>query len=154
MYGGSNYFNRKEGWDTTSYDYHSHVSRMERMPSVLTDVPHYPNIHMIFNTRPKVAAYEEENGNGNQQQQRQQEPPATEAHKKVKFVEQTVAIEKDGAKREVCKKSVDEDVEGFIQQRRKNFELCKWATFKPWELIKILEYYSVMGGQLFSILMK
>lgn len=150
MYGGSDYFNRREGWDTTSnrwngsdttsYDYHSHVARMERMPSVLTDVPHYPNIHMMFNTRPKVAAYEEENGNGNQQQQqrrRQQEPPATEAPKKVKFVEQTVKTEKDGAKSEVSKKSVDEEVEGFIQQRRKNFELCKWATFKPWELIKI-----------------
>ncbi|KAF7134229.1 hypothetical protein RHSIM_Rhsim08G0177800 [Rhododendron simsii] len=103
---------------------------MERMPTFMPDVPHYPNVHMIFNTRPKVAAYEEENGiNGNQQ--RQQEPPATQTPKKVKFVEQTVEIEKNGAKREVSKKSVDEDVEGFIQQKRKNFELCKWATFKP-----------------------
>ncbi|KAH7866793.1 hypothetical protein Vadar_025087 [Vaccinium darrowii] len=128
----SDYYNRQPGWDTTSYDYHSHLTRMERTPTVVTDVPHYPNVHMLFNNRTKVVEYEDDNVNHNQQQQRrrQPEPPVAEAHKKVHFVEETIEIDDNGEKSEVHKKSVDEEAEGFIQNRRKNFELCKWNTFK------------------------
>ncbi|MGI4329209.1 hypothetical protein ACR2WG_26790, partial [Klebsiella pneumoniae] len=115
---GSDYFNRQQGRDTTSHDYHSHISRMARMPSVLTDVPQYPNVHRIFNNKLSTTQ-----GDDSAQ---------VTTHNKVQFVE-TTEIDKSGATtREVLyEKTVDDDADGFIQQRRKNFELCKWATYRP-----------------------
>ncbi|KAL7204570.1 hypothetical protein ACSBR2_017612 [Camellia fascicularis] len=120
---GTNY-----GWDDTSNDYHSHVSRMERMPSVLTDVPHYPNVHRIFNNTTTV--YEEEDGSGHNQKKHHE--PQVRA-KKVQFVEHEEVIgetDKNGNNVKVYKENVDVEADGFIKQKHKNFELCKWATFK------------------------
>ncbi|GFZ17374.1 Kynurenine 3-monooxygenase [Actinidia chinensis var. chinensis] len=124
MQRGSDYFNRQHGWDTTSHDYHSHISRVARMPSVLTDVPQYPNVHMIFNN--KVATKPEDVA-----QQKHHDPPQATTHKKVQFVETTGIDKSRTTTRETaCEKTIDEEADGFIQQRRKNFELCKWATYR------------------------
>ena len=109
---GSDYFNRP-----TSNDYHSHISRMARMPSVLTDVPQYPNVHRMFNNKLSTT---------------QDDPAQMTTHNKVQFVETTETDRSGATTREVMyEKTVDDDADGFIQQRRKNFELCKWATYRP-----------------------
>ncbi|XP_054804507.1 uncharacterized protein LOC129307675 [Prosopis cineraria] len=42
-----------------SRDYHNHISHVHRTPSVLTDVPRYPNAYAAFN---KTVVYEEDEG--------------------------------------------------------------------------------------------
>ncbi|KAK9278190.1 hypothetical protein L1049_027750 [Liquidambar formosana] len=75
---------RQQGRDTTSHDYLAHVSRMERMVSVHPDLPHYPNVHTIFNNR---FSHEEV-------QESQNEPQNQEVHEKVEVVEQERTTEK------------------------------------------------------------
>jgi hypothetical protein len=45
--------------------------------------------------------------------------------------EQVQIIEQNGnQKSEVIEETVDDEADGFIQQKHKGFELCKWKTFK------------------------
>lgn len=38
------------GWETTPHDYHAdNVQRMERMLSIITDIPQYRNVHRALN---------------------------------------------------------------------------------------------------------
>ena len=38
-------------WDPKSTDYYDHISRLERMTSVLPGVPRYPDLHFVFNNK-------------------------------------------------------------------------------------------------------
>ncbi|GLT29100.1 hypothetical protein SLA2020_039860 [Shorea laevis] len=51
--------------DSTSNDFHTHITMVERTPSVITDVPHYPNVHKAF----KNMGYNQEELDQSQQQQ-------------------------------------------------------------------------------------
>lgn len=41
----------EQKWDTKSIDYYDHVSRLERMTSILPGVPRYPDLHFVFNNK-------------------------------------------------------------------------------------------------------
>ncbi|OMP01005.1 hypothetical protein CCACVL1_03199 [Corchorus capsularis] len=106
---------QNSGWDTTSHDYHAHLSKMERNPTMIPDAPQYPVVHRAFNNKYN---FEEEveflqQGNGNQQQK---------SPKKVHMADQVESIDET--------KYEDLDADGYIQQKYKAFELCKWKTFK------------------------
>ncbi|OMO53379.1 hypothetical protein COLO4_36759 [Corchorus olitorius] len=102
---------QNSGWDTTSHDYHAHLSKMERNPTMIPDAPQYPVVHRAFNNKYNFEE-EVEFLEGNQGKQQQKSP------KKVHMADQV--------------ESIDEalDADGFIQQKHKAFELCKWKTFK------------------------
>lgn len=108
------------GWrNTTSQDYHAHVSSMERSPSVVTDFPRYPNVHKIFNNK-QVLTYEDKT------------PPrinhGPRPHKKVHFVEQnkTTQVVKDnnenGKNVYGGDNSIDAKADGFIKQKFETFK--------------------------------
>ncbi|XAR67973.1 hypothetical protein NMG60_11002937 [Bertholletia excelsa] len=111
------YSGRRPGWDTTSDDYHSHLTRMVRMPSVIPDMPRYPNFHARFNksSEETESVYEPK-------------PPETQnpGRKKVQFSSGEGGV--NGSRE--TQEGVDSEASGYLQQRRKNFELCKWSTFK------------------------
>ncbi|KDP31027.1 hypothetical protein JCGZ_11403 [Jatropha curcas] len=119
------YHRQRHGWETTSHDYHVHVAKIERMPSVLADVPRYPNVHRVFNN--KVVRDEEPEMIV---QERVDKP--TKPNKKVQLVEQEQMIVQDNSAgiHEVVEKSIDAETDGYLQQKHKAFELCKWKTFK------------------------
>ncbi|KAL5750607.1 hypothetical protein ACOSP7_025210 [Xanthoceras sorbifolium] len=112
---------KQYGWDTTSHDYHSHIAEIERMPSVLNEVPHYPNVHKVFKNK---YTYGEENETQQEQPQKNTSP---KSRKKVQMSEHVEIVE---SKSEVQDKNVDVQADGFIKQKHKGFELCKWKTFR------------------------
>ncbi|KAL8097919.1 hypothetical protein AgCh_030874 [Apium graveolens] len=93
------------GWNTTSQGYHDHLLRIERMPSVVTDLPRYPNIYMMLNNNNNATTHKGE---------------APQGHKKVHFIK----------KEKTKEASIDAEADGFIRQKHKKFELTKWETFK------------------------
>ncbi|KAL6281042.1 hypothetical protein ACE6H2_017923 [Prunus campanulata] len=99
-------------------DYYSHVQRMARAPSVLTEVPHYGQA--IFNNRAGVR----EDYGGYQQKQRR-----PEVHESVEVTERVTQCDKNG-NCVVFEETVDVEADDFIEAKRKGFELCKWKTFK------------------------
>lgn len=120
--------NPQYGWNPTSPEYVEHITRMQRMPTVITDVPHFPDVHSALQNK---VIYEEEQDDHHQQvkHHKHQNP---EAKKTVHFAEQekTTKGVKDG-KDEVCvEKDINMAADGFIKQKHTNFELHKWATFK------------------------
>ncbi|XP_015578861.1 uncharacterized protein LOC8278283 [Ricinus communis] len=120
------FYTRQHGWDTTSTDYHVHVSTMERMPSILPDVPRYPNVHRAFNN--KTIHEDEFEVTHQESMQKQRQPPTTHG-KKVHLVEQVQIIPRE--KNEVIfEENIDSETDGFLQRKHKTFELCKWKTFK------------------------
>lgn len=106
------------GWNTTSQGYHDHVLRIERMPSVITDLPRYPNIYMMLNNHNNATAHKDEEPRliTNTSHHKNQAP---QGDKKVHFVKQ----EKTNGG------SIDAQADGFIRQKHKKFELSKWETF-------------------------
>ncbi|KAJ0105181.1 hypothetical protein Patl1_18136 [Pistacia atlantica] len=120
--------NQQYGWDTTSPDYHAHISRIEKMPSVLTDVPQYPqypNVHKAFkNNYPS--------GEEEQQQPPKSKKSSPKANKKVQLSDHAEIVESNISDEncEVQKETIDTEADGFIQKKRKGFELCKWKSFK------------------------
>ena len=109
----------------TGSDYYSHVNRMARAPSVLTDVPHFG--HALFNNKP-VQLNEEHRGGHYQGQQHQHNP---ESGRSVVEVTETVAQCDRNGNCVVVEERVDVEVDDYIQQKHKGFELFKWRTFKP-----------------------
>ncbi|EEF51919.1 conserved hypothetical protein [Ricinus communis] len=75
------FYTRQHGWDTTSTDYHVHVSTMERMPSILPDVPRYPNVHRAFNN--KTIHEDEFEVTHQESMQKQRQPPTTHGKKRT-----------------------------------------------------------------------
>lgn len=135
---------QQQGGETNSADYHDHLSKMIRSPSVLPDVPHYPSVHRVFN-RSKVPGHDESSVENDEE--KQPEPPKSPGHNKsskqspqfqekvevIEFKEEgqtTSSVSKKMEKTEVPGESVDSKANGHIQQRRQKFELCKWTTFK------------------------
>lgn len=88
------------------------------MPSILPDAPRYPNVFRALNNRVAHEEEPEENSHKECLVQKQQSP--TKPHKKVQIAEQDKIIED----------SIDAETDGFIRQKHKGFELCKWKTFK------------------------
>ncbi|PKI65374.1 hypothetical protein CRG98_014256 [Punica granatum] len=98
--------------DNTSRDYLEHISRIEKTTSVLTGVPHYPNVHRAFNGG---VASEERNGSPRDQPQekaemikQKSESPASAIHGGTGY---------------------GEEAYGFTQ-RRPRIHLSKWKTYK------------------------
>lgn len=108
---------QQHAWDTTSQDYHAHLSMLTRTPSALPDVPQYPNVHKVFNNR-------------SPQEESQKQKP-NKASKKVQVTEQVQIIEQDlNGQSEVVEENINVEAEDFIQQKQKKFQLHKWKTFK------------------------
>lgn len=110
------------GWDTTPDDYLSHIKRMERSLSIVPGAPHYPVVHKAFNNK---SPFEEAQGNGRKQRQ----------PRKVSFQDQQ-GQSNNGSSQVVDEETddIEAEAEGFIQQKHRGFELCKWKTFKAyWE---------------------
>ncbi|PKI38634.1 hypothetical protein CRG98_040968 [Punica granatum] len=127
----------------SSGEYHHHLSKMVRTPSVLPNVPHYPNVHRAFN-KPKVAHHGEGDVSSDSNEVKQ---PESHGHNKggkhsLQFEDEVEVIEykeeehtaspasrkKEAA--DVHGESVDSKADGYIQRKHQKFELCKWATFK------------------------
>lgn len=115
--------NLQYSWDKTSPDYHAHVSRIERMPSVVPDVPRqpkYPNVHRAFKN--------------NYTPREEEQPPKSNnsSQKKVQLSDHAEIVESNISeeKAEVQEESIDVKADGFIQKKFRGFELCKWKTFK------------------------
>ncbi|GMJ13638.1 hypothetical protein HRI_005033000 [Hibiscus trionum] len=100
------YFPRQNsGWDTTSQDYQAHLSRMERLPTIIPGASQYPNVHRAFNN--KAAVPEED-----------LQSSSAKSQKKVRVVDPA------------DEPTLDAEADGYIQQKHKGFELFKWKTFK------------------------
>ncbi|KAM7280823.1 hypothetical protein ACFE04_007957 [Oxalis oulophora] len=128
MFRSSDYPVREQryyGWGAPSNDYHSHLTRIEKMPSVIADAPKYPNVYKAFN-----------NGSAHQQEAPNHHNHIGDHHqtpiqKKVHISEKVETISCDmNGNCQVIEESVDMDADGFIEQKHKGFELCKWNTFK------------------------
>ncbi|PRQ17213.1 hypothetical protein RchiOBHm_Chr7g0192561 [Rosa chinensis] len=112
----------------TGSDYYSHVNRMARAPSVLTDVPHYG---ALFSNNPVPSNEAHRGGHYDQHQQRQHHQHNPEPGRNVVQVTETVAqCDRDG-NCVVIEEKVDVEADDYIQQKHKGFELFKWKTFKP-----------------------
>ncbi|KAI4329528.1 hypothetical protein MLD38_027909 [Melastoma candidum] len=112
---------RKQAYPaTTANDYYTHISTLERTPSVLSDVPRYPNLHSLFDGRNTGARREVE-----------KHPQFQE---KVEVIEFREEKSDDGSRKEeraIVEEEVDNcNVSSFIERRHKGFELRKWKTFK------------------------
>ncbi|KAJ9677887.1 hypothetical protein PVL29_022702 [Vitis rotundifolia] len=108
------------GWETTPDDYLSHIKRMERSLSIVPGAPHYPVVHKAFNNKSPI---EEAQGNGRKQRQ----------PRKVSFQDQQ-GQSNNGSSQVVDEETddIEAEAEGFIQQKHRGFELCKWKTFKAY----------------------
>ncbi|KAJ1385048.1 phloem specific protein [Sesbania bispinosa] len=103
-----------------SQDYHSHISKVRREPSILTDVPQYPNAHVAFN---KKVVYEEDEIEGSQHHHflHHNNPETRERVEEVVECEQVVYEE-----------NVDVETNQYYPRRnRGGLELHKWKTFRP-----------------------
>ncbi|KAK1359652.1 hypothetical protein POM88_044126 [Heracleum sosnowskyi] len=96
------------GWNTTSQGYHDHLLRIERMPSVVPDLPRYPNIYMMLNNNNKATA------------QKDEEPRLI----------MNPSHHKNQERAKTNGGSIDAEADGFIRQEHKKFELTKWETFR------------------------
>ncbi|KAH8492977.1 hypothetical protein Peur_072436 [Populus x canadensis] len=124
---GSAYQTRqRQGSNTTSGDYHDYISRLSKMPSIIHGAPQYPSVHKAFNNK---VTQEEEVNEARQDNVNKKNP--TRSTKKVRVKEQVQVIDQNGnRKSEDIEEDVDAEADGFIKQKQKGFELCKWKTFK------------------------
>ncbi|KAK9926805.1 hypothetical protein M0R45_024016 [Rubus argutus] len=115
---------RRSSYDYTTKhqngsDYYSHVNRMARAPSVLTDVPHHG---ALFNNNQVMRP-----GHYDQYQQQQHSPEPVRGV--VEVTERVTQFDNNGNCM-VMEETIDVESDGFIQEKHKGFELCKWRTFK------------------------
>lgn len=114
-------------WSSPATDYNDQLSKMMRMPSILPNVPHYPNVHNAFNKK-ETSSEDEEDEEEEEEvlnktlKQRKNKPSA-------RFQDQVQVIEFE-KEQTTDSTNVDAKADGFIRQKRKGFELCKWTTFK------------------------
>ncbi|KAI5665137.1 hypothetical protein M9H77_24460 [Catharanthus roseus] len=121
--------NNQYGWiTTTSHEYVEHITRMERMPSMITDVPRFPNVYKAFSSQVPnhQAIYEIKYDNHLPRVNHQKhQPPAPETRKNVHFIDlekRTTEVDRKG-KSEVHKDfDVNQAADRFINQNRKKFE--------------------------------
>lgn len=116
--------NNQNGLGTSSLDYHAHVSKLARTPSVLTDVPHYGNTNKMFNnTRVLYVEDYEEN-----KQERNRNTP--QSNEKVEVIEYKETVESPNNVNSRVYEEIVESGADSAQQKRRGFGLCKWRTFK------------------------
>jgi FMN phosphatase YigB (HAD superfamily) len=119
----------QHGWDTTSYDYHAHIHRMERIPTRLPEIPQYPNVHKAFNNK---VAYEEDHGGSDHYKHHHEDQNPVQFQEKIEVIEYERVDEEAGGKNRSGGKvyefeeSVNVEADAYIKQKRKGFELCKW----------------------------
>ena len=101
-------------------DYHSHISRVQRTPSVLTDVPQYPSDHLAFNK----TVYEEDGTEGSYHHHHPE---------RVEVVEYEKVPECGRVGGEVIyEENVDVEADQYYPRRnRGGLELHRWKTFRP-----------------------
>ncbi|KAK4781829.1 hypothetical protein SAY86_015931 [Trapa natans] len=124
---------QQQGWRTTSPgDYHDHLSKMIRTPSILPYVPQYPSVHKIFNKQPKVAYPSNEGGDSDEVKHPPASPPSSHGGKHApQFQEKVEVMEFESDTRPgSTAESIDSRAETYIREKHQKFELCKWATFR------------------------
>ncbi|XP_057446376.1 uncharacterized protein LOC130738418 [Lotus japonicus] len=109
-----------------SQDYHSHISQVSRSPSVLTDVPQYPNAHLAFNKR---TIYEEECERSPGLHHRHHNPETRERVEVMEYEQ----VPKVGAGEVIYEENVvDYETDNYRPIRnRGGLELHKWKTYRP-----------------------
>lgn len=105
-----------------SQDYHSHISKVNKTPSILTDVPRYPNAHLAFN---KKVVYEEDNKGFHHN------PQTGSERVEVNYEQQTTVPVPDSGVEIVYEQNVDVETHHLQYYPKKKFELQKWKTFRP-----------------------
>ncbi len=102
-----------------SQDYHAHISEVHRTPSVLTDVPRYPNAHLAFN---KKVVYEDNEGSHH-----------TGESERVEEIEyDQTTIPENGVDELGYQENVDAETDQYYPKKnRGRFQLQKWKTFRP-----------------------
>lgn len=116
---------RRSSYDYTAKhqngsDYYSHVNRMARAPSVLTEVPH--NGALFNNNQVMMPGHYDQY---QQQQQHNLEP----VRGVVEVTERVTQCDNNG-NCVITEETIDVESDGYIQQKHKGFELCKWRTYK------------------------
>ncbi|KAI3464138.1 hypothetical protein Pfo_020801, partial [Paulownia fortunei] len=106
-------------------EYLERINRMLRTPTVITDFPHFPNVHEVLNNN---STYVEEHED-HQKKISQLNHQTPEVHKKVHIVEheKTTEVGRDGKRED---KTIDVEADESIQKKHKNFGLYKWFTLK------------------------
>lgn len=111
---------QQSGWSTT--------------PSVLNEVPRYPNVYKAFNNNYAYGGQNQESSGRDDQIQHQKKPSSPKAQKKVRVTEPVEIFERppneDVQSRKGLEESIDSLADGFIRMKHKGFELSKWNTFK------------------------
>ncbi|CAL1390589.1 unnamed protein product [Linum trigynum] len=102
--------------DRNSHEYHAHISTILKAPSLIHGAPQYPNVHKAFNHDHR--AYYEDLQQAKPKKRVQLMDPAA-----GRVTYEAEVVDDDES-------SVDSEADGFIQQKHKNFELCKWKTFR------------------------
>ncbi|XP_061364868.1 uncharacterized protein LOC133308277 [Gastrolobium bilobum] len=106
-----------------SQDYHAHISKVHRTPSVLPDVPRYPNAHQVFTK--KVNSEEDKGFNGGHHN-----PQTRERLAVVEEYEQTTVPE-NGVAEVIYEENVDAETnQDYPRKNKGGFELQKWKTFR------------------------
>ncbi|CAI0385369.1 unnamed protein product [Linum tenue] len=95
--------------DRSSHEYHDHISNIIKAPSVIHGAPQYPNVHKAFN-----------------HSRLQQAKPRPKKRVQLTDLAGRAIVEYEVDVDE----SFDSEADGFVQQKQKNFELCKWKTFR------------------------
>ncbi|XP_015954558.1 uncharacterized protein LOC107478917 [Arachis duranensis] len=90
-----------------SMDYHTHITNVRRSPSILSDVPRYPNAHLAF----KKTVSEEDDVVEGSYGRRHHHDDFPETHERVDVIEK-----------------VDDQC---YPAPKRGFELQKWKTFRP-----------------------
>ncbi|KAK4264401.1 hypothetical protein QN277_025581 [Acacia crassicarpa] len=103
-----------------SRDYHNHISHVHRTPSVLTDVPRYPNAYEAFNKRVVV---EEDQGPYYPNHHHHHHP---EERERVEVVEYERADNYGNS--EVVYEETNVETDRYGNPRRN--KLYKWKTYR------------------------
>lgn len=112
-----------------SQDYHAHISEVQRSPSVLTDVPRYPNAHMAFNKR---VVYEEDEIEGSRRHNHfhghHHNPEIV--RERVEVVEYEQPEVRVGEV--IYEENVDVESNDYYPRRnRGGLDLQRWKTYRP-----------------------
>ncbi|KAL8057263.1 hypothetical protein ABFX02_04G173100 [Erythranthe guttata] len=81
-------------------------------------------MHRIFNNSSSHAEKNDDRTGKTSRMNHEKNRAPEVVHKKVHFVENEKTENSKG-------KTIDAEADGFITQKHKKFELCKWDTFKP-----------------------
>lgn len=94
----------------SSEDYHAHISKVHRAQSVLTDVPRYPNAHLVFNNQ-----HGHHNSLSNERVEEVESDQTTHPEGGEVVYQETVEVERD---------------QYTPRKNNSRFELQKWKTFR------------------------